>query len=657
MIQRKTNRRSSARQTCQYQGLEPRNLLATVFQGTNDADTASIEYVNDTQVHVTINDLRHENVDVSDGLRIDLGDHRDEITVDSRVGGDVRILNAEVIRVDGGDNDLRIRTLPRTFSGIQPLSESSNASTLFLAPPTTFGILNGNILLMNFSEIHTGEGQDTFRLVDAGLTENQLMIYSGGGDDLFRVSSRSVTAANNFDSDSGNLVANTAGLVFVESPFATKMFGEAGNDRFVFNRTSLGVADGGDGLDVVDYSRSERNIVIDAGGVVDGAWTNGNERTIGSVGFSNSVLASDSDGQTLNWVISGRQARLIDLDSGASVRLFGFSSFSGNADAEDRFWVRRTDRDLAIIDADRVQISSHNNPLQGNVDGVGHDITLIRRTAPTGLLTFGDPVVHQPEVYISGATGSGRAIEFNNDQSISGFGDGVIRLVDQASPFIVTPEFRPEVTAYGSASEGNTFSVGDGWRDVNLISGSGDDQFVIGSRDSGLSKIGVVNIDAGDGVDRLLANNRAAETNTDRDGNVSPAQYQLSDSGLIAEVAPVVISDSGDFFESGGGWQAELNFVGGLELARVVGVRDATIENQFEVTPSPEMAFAVAGNPLPNTANGNTVRDSLTIAGPLASTGEVASSEDPRSGSVTFGDAARRIRFENLDVFFSETAT
>ena len=56
-----------------YQAFEPRNLLATVLTGTSGVDTASVTYVDDTHVDVTINDQVHQNVDITDGLRINLG--------------------------------------------------------------------------------------------------------------------------------------------------------------------------------------------------------------------------------------------------------------------------------------------------------------------------------------------------------------------------------------------------------------------------------------------------------------------------------------------------------------------------------------------------------------------------------------------------------
>lgn len=76
-MNRKRGRRTKLRRPGQsrksglnYQSLEPRQLLAQLFMGTAGNDNAHVTYVDANHVNVLINDVLHENVDSTNGIRI-----------------------------------------------------------------------------------------------------------------------------------------------------------------------------------------------------------------------------------------------------------------------------------------------------------------------------------------------------------------------------------------------------------------------------------------------------------------------------------------------------------------------------------------------------------------------------------------------------------
>ena len=122
---KRRNRKANARQGNGYDRLENRQLLATLFFGTNQVDVASIEYAGENRVDIRINDILHEDVDSSDGISINLGRQGfvdngvfiagetpidDRISIDHRITDSIEIYNAEEITIDGGDNEFHIFT-------------------------------------------------------------------------------------------------------------------------------------------------------------------------------------------------------------------------------------------------------------------------------------------------------------------------------------------------------------------------------------------------------------------------------------------------------------------------------------------------------------------------------------------------------------------
>lgn len=108
-----------------FSQLERRQFLATLFLGTSDADTASIEYAGENLVDIRINDALYENVDSSDGIPINLvqdqstgtftqnsSQIRDTITIDHRIADPVFVHNSDEIVIDGVDNVVHAFTAP-----------------------------------------------------------------------------------------------------------------------------------------------------------------------------------------------------------------------------------------------------------------------------------------------------------------------------------------------------------------------------------------------------------------------------------------------------------------------------------------------------------------------------------------------------------------
>jgi len=72
-MKRAKNRRRN-KSNFSFERLENRQVLTAVFLGTNQVDTASIEYAGEHLVNIQINDVLHENVDSSEGIRLNLGE-------------------------------------------------------------------------------------------------------------------------------------------------------------------------------------------------------------------------------------------------------------------------------------------------------------------------------------------------------------------------------------------------------------------------------------------------------------------------------------------------------------------------------------------------------------------------------------------------------
>ena len=691
MFRNKQNRHSRSRSRqkrsgINYQSLEARKMLATVFYGTSGDDTAHVAYVDDTHVTVTINDTVHENVDITDGLRINLGGEalrteattpsspsgeinltfiqgEDTVHIDHRIVGDVGIYGAEVVEVDGGDNDIFISYVPNP---VEPVDPSDPVTiTLNSSLGKTIGVLNGNLKLGGFQSITTGDGQDTFNINTD--SDYSLSVNSGDGDDLFRIIA-------NKPSGQGPISFNGSSL---------RLSGEAGNDRFQFR----GEADaprffGGEGYDVVDYSRSTLdgvsvNVAIALGlpstvfAFQASAGFGGFEKVIGAEGKLNSLDATTGDYSTLNWFVNGRRSRVLDPSTGESIVFENFIEFNGNRQGTgtragtgiDRFWVLRTAADISILEADEIQISSTIDALEGNLDSIQHNVSIAND--PTNVLfssldspTLLNPIDFAPpsevaggeiapvHVTISDAQGDGAAARFGtagNNKFIAGLTDsGSIRFLDNLDM---------EVTVHGSISESDYLRIDSGWSNLNINTYGGNDSFFVGSSDGGLSGIDNVRISAGAGTDRLYADDQFIESDPQARLNSRPrTNYILTENSLgrTASGFPVATTEESTF--------SEIAYDTGLEVVRVESPTKNTFNelSQFTVTPSATATFIAVGALSLNNAgevNGAVVsfQDVLRIQGPLAEVAKLQNGTERLSGSVAFAGQARNVFFEDLN--------
>ena len=710
MFRNKQNRHSRSRSRQQrsginYQSLEARKMLATVLYGTSGNDTAHVAYVDDTHVTVTINETVHENVDITDGLRINLGGEalrteattpsspsgevnltfisgQDTVNIDHRIVGDVGVYGAEVVEVDGGDNEFFIRFVPNPVEQVENDSEFTIRS-----PGTTIGNLNGNIKLGGFHSITTGDGQDTFNINTD--SDYHLSVKSGDGDDLFRINA-------NRPSGQGPISFNGSSL---------RLLGEAGNDRFQFR----GEADaprffGGEGYDVVDYSRSTLdgvsvNVAIALGlpstvfAFQASAGFGGFEKVIGAEGKLNSLDATTGDYSTLNWFVNGRRSRVLDPSTGESIVFENFNEFNGNRQGTgtragtgiDRFWVLRTAADISIFEADEIQISSTINALEGNLNSIQHNVSIAND--PTNVLfspldspTLLNPIDFAPpsevtggeiaplQVTISDAQGDGTAARFGtsgNNKFIAGLThSGSIRFLDGIDV---------AVTVHGSVSESDFLRIDSGWSDLDINTHGGNDAFFVGSSDGGLDGITNVNIAAGSGTDRLYGDDQTIEsanqitigskrnTYSLTENSFSRIRHTLStfasDVILFAdenpaifqetEVSPLSIIYNEPLLISSGGL-SEIAFDSDLEVVRVAGSQDGS--NEFAVTPSTTTTFIAIGaaftDPIDSLAS--RMSDVLRVQGPLAEGAQLQNGMEPRTGSVAFEGQAQAVFFEDL---------
>ena len=668
------SRRRQRRSGVAYQSLEDRKMLATVLLGTSGTDIAHVAYVDDTHVDVTINDTVHENIDISDGLRINLGGEalrteattpsspsgeinltfiqgEDTIHIDHRIVGDVGIYGAEVVEVDGGDNELFIRFVPNPVEQVE-----NNSEFTIRSPGTTIGNLNGNIKLGGFHSITTGDGQDTFNINTD--SDYSLSVNSGDGDDLFRIIA-------NKPSGQGPISFNGSSL---------RLLGEAGDDRFQFR----GEADaprffGGEGYDVVDYSRSTLDgvsvNVAPALGLPStvfafqaSAGFGGFEKVIGAEGKLNSLDATTGDYSTLNWFVNGRRSRVLDPSTGESIVFENFVEFKGNQQATlvgpgkgiDRFWVLRTVADISIVEADEIRISSTIDPLEGNLDSIQHNISIADEPPvvifgssrnPNALvpITLTSPPV---QITISDAQGDGTAARFGtagNNKFIAGLTDsGSIRFLDNLDM---------EVTVHGSISESDYLRIDSGWSNLNINTYGGNDSFFVGSSDGGLSGIDNVKISAGAGTDRLYADDQFIESDPQARLNSRPrTNYILTENSLgrTASGFPVATTEESTF--------SEIAYDTGLEVVRVESPTKNTFNelSQFTVTPSATTTFiAVGALSLNNAGEVNSAvvsfQDVLRIQGPLAEVAQLQNGTERLSGSVAFAGQAQNVFFEDLN--------
>lgn len=604
-------RKSSKRRNClRYNSLEERRLLATLFVGGAGNDHVEISHVDTDIVTLKINDTVMENLDISEGLRINTkGGTDDYVWIDHRIDAEVTIINAETLVFDGGDNFW--------YLGAKRHSLTTSYDTA--------GRLNDNITFLGVHEIRTGAGNDRFTI----NTENveDLKIFGGDGNDLFRFS--------------GNPVGRH--LTVAEPSIIAS--GDNGNDRFVFTGTGRAEVYGHDGFDILDYRNADYGVEETTHEEVIGLWNHGNDRIIGAIDHSNRFTLQSYEESTFKWIVNGNLTTVFDINRTAATQLIGFDQFTGDLLSHHQFWVLGTSQDTTILDADWLQISSSFDPSQGDLSGINHNLFIdYSRVSP-------QDTVRTPRVVISDAASDGSNGRFDARGTITGLTDGAIRFGGRSLhhlPFADWTYSRvlPAVVIHGSKTATDYFTIVGSQAKTTIYSHGGDDHFMLGSTnldaDGRLTGIqDSVSIFAGDGTDRVYVNNQLADFLTESSG------YEVSDQvirdaseyndlvvGLPVEPpTPQPIATSPTSRSRYGFADIYLNK--SVESIRVNGSEQT--DNYFQVTPSERTRILVQG--------ASDTYDVLNVIG-LQDHRQIWGTSD--QGAWTFGNMAQSVGF--LDV-------
>lgn len=551
----KRNSRQSSKQASnlRYEGLESRQLLAGLFQGTPGDDIVKIDYVDDNTIDITINDTVHENVDATDLVRINLGVGNDKVTLDDRVDVPLSIALTEIIEVVGSrDNDIKI--------GFKPSDTTDSDTTIRLQPPgMVAGRINDLVTFIGAREIHGDSGNDRFTVrADLGF---DLKVYGGEGDDIFWFS----------EGDSSRFS--------IRYPVA---FGGDGNDRFVFRNETQASAYGEEGYDTLDYSQLGKSAVVNL---------NSGELIVGATGQSNLVRQTGPhEYRRSDWFVNGDYAQVKNVTTGTQTELIGFSRFhaSSSHHSHDRLWLMETVSNVEFGSFDWAQVSSDLEAIKGNLDTIQHDVSFVTAVVdPKGpeiyfssgsdendrlfAVSGGGYQFPNPTpltVVISNATGEASTAEIRS-QEITGFSAaGTIWFANTRDLTVVV---------HGSLIADDVFVIHENNADLSIYTHGGDDMVMVGGtvKDGG-RMVGIQNevfIGTGVGEDRVIFNDQLDDS---RESTLR--EYRLAEGILYgSDVANAEFST--------------VRFSGSTEVVRVNASTDR--RNQFILTPSQMNRFVL----------------------------------------------------------------
>lgn len=629
-------RSHSRRGGLNYNALEERRLLAMLVMGDHGNDQVQVSFVDVNTVTVQINETVMENLDVSDGIRINTKGGQDRVWIDRRITAEIGVFHSEELEISGGDNFWQVG-----FK-IDPPPEGMLYFDAIGLPGKTAGRVNGNISFLGTQILRGGAGHDRFSINTQSLPA--LNIYGGDGNDLFRFSAESRFL----------LYPNATG------PTTVVAHGEGGHDRFVYHKNAQALAIGGADFDIVDYRNSRFAANETFGDIRDGVWGGGNERIIGAEGQPNQfrIRTNGQQDYHFNWIVEGKRTAVSDNEHQGFVELINFNQFHADTFGYDNFWIQATSDNIWIHDADWIQISSEFQAADGNLNSIDHDITILKSSmnvANEDTIVRGQPAtpsaslppvqvdmdgVLNPRVIISDATGDGAIAKFIEDQSIIGLTSGTIRF--GASRFLARPlphtdqsflPFDPEIIIHGSLAAADYFTFEHTWSETTVYSHGGDDTFMFGStnRDANgdMNQIrGSVNVYAGDGTDRVYVNDQKSMIGTSR--------YQISDQS-IRDISRIPIAGQPSFNDSIiANRFADIRLNQSVELSRING--SAVAPNYFEVVPSGATRFIVQGS--------NEAHDRLSVVG-LEPFRRLYHHDNV--GAWTFGNLARNVNFIDID--------
>lgn len=293
-----------------------------------------------------------------------------------------------------------------------------------------------------------------------------------------------------------------------------RLEGQASNDTFSFNTTSVSIAAvGGAGTDIADYSQVAGDIGINLGGV-DFNGVSGIERLRGN----NDGVLEDGEtpynaqlsvlgNQNTGWQITDTNTGEVTLNSSDETLTFeGFNILQGSDGGVDNFVI-----EAALLGG---QESAANGQVIGRVEGRGgNDIFTLITDLPGFMdggegqdrFEIGDADLSEKlavgSVHGGGIYGGANADTFNFNQAVVINSNAAISGGSQADIFNLSQQVSGDIQ--GQAGN-DRFNLEASQEDGSLLGGEGDDQYHVLAQDL------VANIDGGEGSNTLTAFQDAA---------------------------------------------------------------------------------------------------------------------------------------------------
>ena len=548
-------------------------MASVTFSGTTGDDIAVIEYQDKGYlVNVTLNGQVTENVDISEGLEIDLGDGNDRLTVDNTMGTlnaglVIEVLNSEEISAVDGSNLWRVHDDVAAYPSVAatqiPVTRRMGMS----------GWLNDTVYFEGVHVLSGGEGMDQFNIHSL----NHGTISGNGGDDIFRFG------------------RGTMGT------FVAEVSGGAGDDFFGVHGHQIVHLDGGDGNDHLSFNSSELDLAtiywestqsqsqadrfetrwwahggfIDQVEVMRGIQGRANRLINASLsspesGLPTTGLAMTPPNAQLSWVIDGRLSRAISPHSAQSTAFIDYASFQFAVGAQNEILVRSTATDIDIAGGGVITVASSTDLEQSTISGLNHDLSV--RPGQSGDFDS------YPTIELHHENGSPLGLEFRENVIQGMPGQGSILLLD--SP---TGSNRVAVSVFGSTYD-DQFTVTETWNSGQLTIYGNDGNDSLDVEYTLLVSLGAadqspITFHGGAGEDSVEISMMNVEPTA---LNRSQAMtYQISNNQVVAKLGTNTEAIQ----------LANISFDDELESVSVIGVKN--LANNFLIEPDEETTFII----------------------------------------------------------------
>ncbi|MEM7453411.1 MAG: hypothetical protein AAF456_03545 [Planctomycetota bacterium] len=453
------------------------------FTGSGADDDLSITSTGVNEVTVELNGETFEDVDISNGLMVELGFGRDLAEIDLAISDDVFVRSAWHLTFSGG--------------AVNVVADASYAGTA-----------NGNLMFAETRNLITGDQADSFEL-SAGIEGSS--IDSGGGDDFVKLNEEAVVSQ--ILTGEGNDRVETA-----EGTYISYLLDMGEGEADVWDMSSAETSY----LSAISINGDNRFVFGYQGSMYDPPYFYTNfELAIGNENGQSTVTVNGFDNWELRgmqWVIDGDLVTVTDPRSGASFSVQNFNQLrgarTGGCDqyyycspfvTYDSFYVLETDYEFTISNPSVVQLSSTMNPASGSTDGIDHPVLI-------------DPSPDAPLDILVSNRGNATGGEYLFDD------DGRLLIGDEGGALFVQYDTSLDVSMqlFGSEAGADQFEVrrNDRINSLQIFGGGGNDIFKIGSgldqANGNLAQLTKpVTISGGNGVDRVVVNDQAASGGQD----------------------------------------------------------------------------------------------------------------------------------------------